>query len=107
MVGEDQDDLKGAAGGPPQPLRRFAGSGDLRRTGKERIAIAQREAVPLRVRQLEAVGAYLFGEGDEGIELVDVVAVQDDVHRERQTERDNPPTDLTLLLERVEARNAN
>ena len=70
---------------------------DLLARGQEHVAVRERPAQVLRVRELEAIGADLLGERDELVDLVEVRAMEDDVHRERELELLHPAHDLELL----------
>ena len=90
---------------PAQPFfrghRDVACAIELLARRQERVAVLERPAVELHVRELEAFGAEPFGERDDVGDLIEVPAVEDDVHRERQVELLHGARGSELLLPRV------
>ena len=90
VVRQDPDDLELRAQPGPLFLHHPPPLVELRPGGHQRVAVVKRPAVELRVRELDALGAERFREPDEVAHLVEVLAVQHNVDREREPELPGP-----------------
>ena len=77
---------------------------DLRARRHQRFAVQHGPAVVLRVRELDAVGAELAREVDDLFEMVEIRAVEHDVHGEGEVELLDPLGGLELRVPAARAR---